>query len=135
VIDIESAVLPLSQVHLQWRPADRSWRVLDVAQAAADDPASVAVYDEMWSTWSGKGSSLIRADGDVWTRPSWIACYGQRPAGGRVTITLADGHRPAVVVVGQVWGAEWSGLAQPITVQYDDEAPSTSPMRRPRHFD
>jgi hypothetical protein len=134
VIDIESTVLPLSGLHLQWRPADRSGRVLDAVQAAADDPVSVALNDEMWWTWNGEGSSVLLADGDVWTRPSWIVRYGQMPAGGKVTVTLADGRRPAVVVVGQVWAAEWFGLAQAVTVRYDDEEPATDPMRKPSYL-
>ena len=134
MIGIESTVLPLSGLHLQWRPADQSGRVLDAAQAAAEDSNSVALYDTMWWTWTGTEGSVLLADGDVWIRPSWIVCYGQMPADGTVTVTLADGQHPAVTVVGQVWAAEWSGLAQAVTVQYGNEQLATDPMRRPSYL-
>lgn len=73
-------------------------------------------------------------DGDVWTRPSWIAFYGDVPADGGVVITFADDVEPSVRTLGTVWAAEWIGLAQPLTIRFGRQPASTITMRRPQYL-
>lgn len=106
---IESAVLPLSGMQLQWRGRDRCFRVIhprpegEIVTEAGED-------ELLWRPWSGRGDMAVGVSGPLSLGSSdrWWVVWGEY-VGERVKITLADGTRPQVWNLGGLWVGEWSG--------------------------
>lgn len=122
---ITEAVLPLSGTIVQWRQADRRYRVL---------PAREAEDDIGWHKHTGSPNLEIRVDGDVWRNPSWVVAWGEAPPNAAVEVLRADGTPVAVTVLGAVWIAEWVGHGEPVTVRYGDAFPWTLRIPRPDYL-
>jgi hypothetical protein len=79
---LTEVVMPLSGAALQWRDADRAYRLL----LAGD----VEGRGAPWQRADGRGSMHIVADGEVWRSPSWLVAWGELPPGGEVAVLRTD---------------------------------------------
>ena len=75
-----------------------------------------------WVRWTGL--SRPQARGGEWRGvKAWWFLFGEIP--GRTTNTptveLADGTRPPVLLLEQVWACEWHAPVQSVRVRVDDE--------------
>jgi hypothetical protein len=115
VSEVLEEVLPISGLVLQWQLDSDRWRVL---------PDRLDEADAGWFPWSGEVNAVIRADGDVWNRPSWLVLWGESQA-GPPTVLLTDGTPLPVVALGRLWATEWVGQGEPVTMQFGDGYPTT----------
>lgn len=120
--EVRTLELPGSGWLLQWR-GDGCWRELTSAQYRDERAGSHVPVDDEWVRWTGTYHQQARGGGWDGT-PAWWVLYGELPGDEAPSVVLADGHRPAVRVVGKVWAAEWRSVAQPATlhlagVRYD----------------
>ncbi len=118
---IAEVVMPLSGMKLQWRASDRAWRVWSAGRPG----------DGRWQRYTGSVELHIRADGEVWRRPSWLVGWGELPPGGDVEVLRTDDTAVEVQVVGRAWICEWVGHGEPVTVAYDHGFPRTLRIARP----
>ena len=112
---IKETVLPLSGMQLQWRAADRCFRVRHPGQ---DEAGTEASHDELlWRQWSGRGDMAVGVSGAPTARSgsNWWVVWGEH-TGEQVTVTLADGRSPAMLVLGGLWVCEWDAPEQTVVV-------------------
>ncbi len=101
-------LLPLSRIQLQWRAADRCFRI------RRPEPASTATGDSehepLWQRWSARGDLAVGLSGALTTDPQtrWWMVWGEY-VGEIVTVTLSEGTTPQVSLFGGLWISEWHG--------------------------
>jgi hypothetical protein len=111
---IKDVALPLSGLHLQWRPADAHCRV--IKDSYAKDPQAAALFD--WVAVTGSQSRSVgtyRVDVD---RTSVV--FGERTESVTVEVRPHDGATTAAYHAGPLWAAEWTGEPGDATVRWLD---------------
>jgi len=129
---VETLVLPLSGYRLQSR-SDGCWRDVGGEQWAAEAAGELAATEEDWGSSRGAGGTLqmrMQCRPTDLAEPTWWLLFGDRPEDGVVRVTLADGSKPTVHVLGQVWGCEWVSLCQQATVSLGSRDEVTPPRSR-----
>ncbi|WP_433492642.1 hypothetical protein [Nocardia grenadensis] len=114
--DLESEVLPLSGMRLQWRGTDRCFRVTQPRPGG--EIVTEAGEDELlWRSWSGRADMAVGVSGPTEsnTPGRWWVVWGEY-VGDPVTVVLADGAAPPVRIVGGLWVSEWNGPEQAAVV-------------------
>jgi hypothetical protein len=117
--DIASLRLPGIGWLLQWR-TDGFWRDLNDAQHHDELGGSHVPPDDDWVRWSGLAQPQARG-GEWGGVETWWLLYGELPGSATPTVVLADGTRPPVLVLEQVWACEWRAVAQPVSVRVGAE--------------
>jgi hypothetical protein len=111
---ITELVLPLSAFHLQWRQADQHWR--GIRDSDAHDPEMERFTWTPWTDTDTGVSSFFELEAYE-RETSWWLVYGKlRAEGDAVTVTLADGSRPEVHLLGPLFISEWASTPQQATV-------------------
>jgi hypothetical protein len=114
--NLESEVLPLSGMQLQWRGADRCFRVTQ-PQPGGEIVTEAGADELLWRPWSGRADMAVGVSGPIAsnTPGRWWVVWGEY-VGDPVTVALADGTTPPVWIVGGLWVSEWSGPEQAAVV-------------------
>jgi len=132
--DVQTLRMPLSGLWVQWRPSRRSWRVGKPDELAEYD--SNPIYDEGWAECTGlraingRAQRSHRQGGNP--QSSWWLLHGE-VVEEPVSVTLGDGTRVPVQVLGGVWAAEWTSTPQRAVVRRA-ASESSIPFDRPVHY-